>query len=129
MGATLEVGRPMKPVQPYSPTIAVKHVRSLSSIRIPVIQLNTVVYRGASRGRPKRLTIYVWNEHLEEGAEMSGRHSHAPIKSVSVTRDKVAKHVLEALVSSFRHEVRELLTIDGRKAFPDPHAKKGRSRR
>jgi hypothetical protein len=43
-----------------------------------------------------------------------------------VTREKIAKYAALALVRSFEHEVRELLTIDGRRAFPDPHAKKKR---
>lgn len=34
---------------------------------------------------------------------------------------KVRKHVLEALVRMFTHEVREGLKIDFRRAFPDPH--------
>lgn len=120
--------------RPYSTTIAAKPVRRRSfTVHLPRLRLGALVYRKKASRDPLRgwvIHSMVEAPHSHTGKrDYFGNIAEVNFESGSVTRDKIAKHVLEALVSSFRHEVRELLTIDGRKAFPDPHVKKGRSRR
>lgn len=43
-------------------------------------------------------------------------------RSGKLTREKVAQALREQLVAQFEHEVTELLAVDGRLAFPSPHA-------
>jgi hypothetical protein len=49
--------------------------------------------------------------------------------SRSLTRRKIAFTVERELLRMFRHEIRESLRIDGKRAFPDPHRKRLNAKR
>lgn len=82
--------------------------------------------RSPHRGWRMRAIVQTTNSEPPYEVDYYGRDLSIEFYSRKITRKKIAAFALGLLLETFEHEVREKMTIDGKRAFPNPHAKKPR---
>lgn len=95
-------------------------------------QIEVLFYRKQSSGAPHRGWVLKAILNVPDSRtgepEYFSNTTRIEFFSRNVARYKIAHFAKAAIVSAVKHEIEELLLIDGRRAFKDPHAKKKRAR-
>lgn len=105
-----------------------KRGRRSFSIALPGLPFEVIFYRkdksrSAHRGWKMKAHVMTTDSQPPHAVGYFGKDMEIEFYSKKLTRQKIAAFALGLLFEVFEHEVREKMTIDGRRAFTRPHRK------